>query len=273
MTDWYVDAVAGSDGNDGSLGAPFRTITHGLSVAVAGQTVHVQPGTYAAATGETFPLVVPAGVVLVGDEANQGGGATPTQVTGGGLVPAPNANAFLMATLVPGAGSTVAGLRITNDLPYNPLYPYGVVLQASSVVLRNDDLHSSYSGIQCSTAAATGHVLLTNRIRNHGGVGLSFHNGAGVGTRVQGNVITGNAYGVEYDSAGGDLGGGAAGSGGLNTLSCNTVNDLWTATAAITIDAQNNLWDHVAPSGNDLFNAAGATIVTTGAALTASPCP
>ena len=81
------------------------------------------------------------------------------------------------------------------------------------------------------------------------GSGLTFGRG-GVGSKVEKNVITGNAYGVEYDVAGGDLGGDVAGAGstGGNVISCNTHNDLVSrATTTITITAAYNLWDHAPP--------------------------
>jgi hypothetical protein len=43
--DYYV-APTGSDSNNGSLGSPWATINHADSVVVAGDTVHVLPGTY-----------------------------------------------------------------------------------------------------------------------------------------------------------------------------------------------------------------------------------
>jgi hypothetical protein len=44
-TTYYV-TTTGSDSNDGSLSAPWRTITHAAAVAVAGDTAIVQNGTY-----------------------------------------------------------------------------------------------------------------------------------------------------------------------------------------------------------------------------------
>lgn len=110
----------------------------------------------------------------------------------------------------------------------------------------------------------------------------------GVGSKVESNVITGNAFGVEYDVAGGDLGDGSAASAGGNVISCNLDLDLAAAASTpITIHAANNLWDHTTPTfscnftGDDIcdFNAGtanAATIITTGSAQTItpnSPCP
>lgn len=44
--DWYVDATAGA-GGDGSMGDPFAELQEALDVAVAGDVIHVLPGTYA----------------------------------------------------------------------------------------------------------------------------------------------------------------------------------------------------------------------------------
>jgi hypothetical protein len=69
---FYVDATRASSGN-GSQACPFKTITQalaavtGLSSPPALATINVAPGTYDAALGETFPLVIAANVQLTGD--------------------------------------------------------------------------------------------------------------------------------------------------------------------------------------------------------------
>lgn len=59
--DWYVDAVLGSNANSGTApGAAWQTITHALSVINSLpndiQVIHVAPGVYNPALGESFPL-------------------------------------------------------------------------------------------------------------------------------------------------------------------------------------------------------------------------
>ncbi len=275
---YYVSASAGLDTNSGAQSSPFKTITHAMRVATrGGATVHVAPGTYS--SDETFPIVVPAGVLLIGDEPNKGGGSTPTSIVGGGGQ-APGATAGVGVALLPGAGSTIAGFTITNN---NPALSgrYGLFLSNSSVTLRNNTVTGATHKAGVYVDASTNHMITGNRIVDNGassaGSGLAFGKG-GVGSKVENNVITGNGFGVEYDVAGGDLGG--AGSAGGNVISCNTQNNLVSfAPSAITITAASNMWDHAPPtrgssSGNDIFDSSGfATINAIPATQTSNPPP
>src|SRR6266853_391702 len=278
---YYVSALAGSDTNPGTQSSPFKTITHGMRVATKnGTTVRVAYGAYNVANGETFPIIVPAGVLLIGDETSKGGGSTPTSIVGGGGQ-APGATAGVGVALLPGTGSTIAGFTITND---NPALSgrYGIFLSNSSVTLRNNTVIGATHKAGVYIDASINHVITGNDIVNNGGSsmgsGLAFGKG-GAGSKVENNLITGNAFGVEYDVDGGDLGGGSANSAGGNVISCNTQNNLVSfAPSAITITAASNMWDHAPPtrgssSGNDIFDSSGsATIDAIPAALTSSPC-
>ncbi|MBC1220649.1 DUF1565 domain-containing protein, partial [Nostoc sp. UCD120] len=70
----YVNSVAGSDTNPGSQQAPFKTITQALKVATVDTKIQLADGNYNAASGEVFPLTVPSGVTVVGNETNTGKG-------------------------------------------------------------------------------------------------------------------------------------------------------------------------------------------------------
>jgi hypothetical protein len=275
-TTWAVDGATGSDTAAGTCLAPFKTITHALSVATTGQSIHVAPGAYDAAHGETLPIAIPAGVALLGDEAHLGAGATPTTITGHATVRTPS---YYNTTLTLGAGATIAGFHVINDDPLPAdvsaeLWLYG---ENDGTVRANTLTGGSYGLIFDN--ATTGTVVTGNTITTHFYVGLLFSAG-GVGAKVEGNTLTGNLHGVEYDSAGGDLGGGATGSAGNNTIACNTEFDVWTNTPAITITAKNNRWDHVPPTSSattpattDIYNGQSVPLDTTGATLAAAPCP
>ncbi len=71
-SDWYVDAVNGSNSNNGtSPGSAFKTISFAVAnTPTSGvQTIHIAPATYDLANGETYPLVMRDGLQLVGDQA------------------------------------------------------------------------------------------------------------------------------------------------------------------------------------------------------------
>jgi parallel beta-helix repeat protein len=283
---WFV-AEAGLDTNPGTLASPFKTITHATTVATSGSTIQVAPGNYDDANGEVFPIAVPDGVLLIGDETNKGAATVPTAIVGGGQVP--GFATGLGAAVLPGTGSTIAGFTITNNNA-GLTVRRGLVLPNSGVTLRNNTVTGATHQMGVYIDVAGNHIITGNRIVGNGpssGIGLDFGKG-GVGSKVENNVITGNGVGVEYDAAGGDLGGGSAGSAGGNVLSCNSQADLLSdVTTAITISAANNLWDHVSPTvscgftGGDIcdFGTSGfagfapATIVTTGSAQTTNPAP
>jgi hypothetical protein len=275
---FYVNALAGSDTNRGAQASPFKTITHAMSLSKSGSTVQVAPGTYDVANGEIFPITVPAGVLLIGDETHKGGGSTPTSVVGGGQVPASPVGTS--AALLPGTGSTIAGFTITNNNGSSSVRR-GLSLGNNTVTLRNDTVTGATHQVGVYIDASINHVITGNRIVDNGSTstGLAFSKGGG-GSKVENNVITGNGFGVEYDVAGGDLGGGSAGSVGGNMISCNSQHDLFAhAPTAISISAASNFWDHSSPTigsnaGDDMYDSSGiATINATLAAQTSNPSP
>jgi len=78
------------------------------------------------------------------------------------------------------------------------------------VTLRNNTVKGATHKAGVYVDASTNHMITGNRIVDNGGssagTGLAF--GKGSRSKVENNVITGNGFGVEYDVAGGDLGGG-----------------------------------------------------------------
>ncbi len=58
---WFVNPATGSDGNTGqSTADAFRSLTHALTVAGAGDNIFCEPGTYSGS--ETFPIALQDGV-------------------------------------------------------------------------------------------------------------------------------------------------------------------------------------------------------------------
>jgi hypothetical protein len=259
-TTWFVNAATGDDvANDGkSAATPFLTITRALSGATSGDDVLVAAGTYDASLGETFPITIPDGVILRGDEENKGAGVI---VAGG-------SPSGLGTVIAAGSGSVVAGLTVS-AVPSGADSTMGLDITASNVTVQNCTIADGPNSALYIQNGSTGHVIRGNvLVRNSLGLGFI---GGGEGSLVEGNLIRDNVFGVEYDSAGGDLGGGNAGSTGGNVIACNTSNDLW-SNQAITITAIGCAWDHAPPSGNDIYNGGGATIDLTDATVALDPC-
>jgi len=276
-----VSASSGNDATaDGTCYNPYKTVTAALSSMTSG-TVWVAPGTYDSANGEVFPITLPSGVSLIGDEANKGQGTTHTKIIGGGALTVGGTCGTYGTTIYAGASSVLAGLELT-DGNTAVSFPMTLVVRNNNITLRNNAIVNNTDNGVYVCNGSTNHVISGNIIKSNS-LGLGFI-GGGVGSKVESNTITNNGTGVEYDSAGGDLGGGSAGSAGGNTISCNTGNDIWTNNS-ITIDAKNNYWDHNPPvlntatgwagcSGKDLCNfSLTATINTTGSWLAATNCP
>lgn len=108
----FVNSSTGQD--DVSAGrseaTPFKTITYALGQAQPGMVIQLASGMYSQETGETFPLIVPAGVTLQGNEFNQDSTVT---ITGGGFYSSSwwgSQNVALLAK----ADSQIVGVSVTN---------------------------------------------------------------------------------------------------------------------------------------------------------------
>ena len=139
----YVDALNGNDLSPGTDDAPFKTITHALSVAGPNKTIRVRPGTYNAALGEVFPLLLQPGQILIGDETNKGDGAAPTIIVGHGSV---ITEVFNFATIVGAEGSRIAGFKVGVDvwtLSHLAVVADGITME----ITNNTFMTPTYGGI------------------------------------------------------------------------------------------------------------------------------
>jgi alpha-L-fucosidase len=106
-------------------GKRYETITAALAGAAAGEVVDVGPGRYSSATGEQFPLVVPAGVTL------RAGGSLATRrvvIDAGGAV----------GVSLAGAGARLERVTVTGGAPgYMMIPPTCVVGAADDLTVRD----------------------------------------------------------------------------------------------------------------------------------------
>ena len=112
-TTFYVNPAIGKDTGAGSSTAPFKTLTKALASAsaTAGTTIQLAAGTYNAAGGEVFPLVVHAGVMLLGDEPSKGKGIL---IVGSGKYASPTFGSQNI-TLRLESNAQLRGVTITNQ--------------------------------------------------------------------------------------------------------------------------------------------------------------
>ncbi len=135
---------SGDDANSGTLEQPFRTVTRALEIALENARIHIAPGSYTAAAGEKFPLVLKTdGVQLLGTNAEL------TAIDGR------NAGRQLMSIRGVGRGSIVSNLTFRNagvggNIPFG-VGKAGLALQSTAVrvvdcVISNNYLNGGNGG-------------------------------------------------------------------------------------------------------------------------------
>ncbi len=107
----YVNPGAGSDTpGAGTQAAPYRSIYYALQRASAGTVVQLERGSYTQETGEVFPLIIPPGVVLRGEEQTKG---QTVAIIGGGVLISPTFARQNVAILA-GKDNEIRGISVTN---------------------------------------------------------------------------------------------------------------------------------------------------------------
>jgi hypothetical protein len=174
---YFVDSQAGSDANSGAGDAPWKTITHAMTVALPGDTINVRRGRYTLATGEIFPIAWKSGVKLVSTSGAavtilDAAGAN-TLVTGcGSLSGVTASNTVFEGFTVTGAMETFDGRFIGSLGGGGIVVGFGCYAQVlRNIVVRN----------QAIGGDGTGSAV--------GGGGIFVVNG---GPRIENNVIANN---------------------------------------------------------------------------------
>jgi parallel beta-helix repeat protein len=106
----YVNPVTGNDTNAGSRLSPFKSLTRALKAVKTPVMIQLTPGTYSTANGEAFPLIILAGVAVVGNEANKGAGIV---ISGSGEYQSPSFGVQNITLLLQDDAS-LKGVTITN---------------------------------------------------------------------------------------------------------------------------------------------------------------
>lgn len=185
MATFYVNPTNGNDSDAGTLEAPFKTLTEALAKSTSGTTIKLANGSYTETSEEKFPLVVKAGVTLVGDEATKGkaiiiqGGSTKTV----GKWASQNITMYLEE------GAQLRGVTVTNPETSG----IGVWVHGVSATIANSTLSKcGREGVFVSDVAKP--TIVTSVFSENIGNGMSFVDNAK--GEVRGNLFQNTGFGL-----------------------------------------------------------------------------
>lgn len=158
--------------------AYLRDRTLALGHVIAGDVVHVESGTYAAGSGETFELVLPDQVSLMGVSRKT------VIIDAGGVSRAINATNCVTSGLI--AGLTVQRGNVTGAGYGGGIYGSDTLI-VSNCILRANNAASCGGGGIVDGGTVSRNIILGNRAGSDGAAGIE-----GTGDRVENNVIAGN---------------------------------------------------------------------------------
>ncbi|MCS6960025.1 MAG: DUF1565 domain-containing protein [Pseudanabaenaceae cyanobacterium SKYGB_i_bin29] len=167
----YV-APSGQDSpSSGTETQPFRTITAALRTnPTPGVVIQLAPGNYTADSGETFPLQLPRGVVLRGNEQGKGQGVV---ISGGGFFVSPTFARQNVAILA-NDNAQIRGITLVN----NAKRGYGVWVESAQnvAIVNNTFTDTAHDGVFLTGKASAnilGNVFTKNRASGLSAVGES----------------------------------------------------------------------------------------------------
>ncbi|MBD1927504.1 S-layer homology domain-containing protein [Trichocoleus sp. FACHB-90] len=181
----YVNPVTGKDTNAGNSSTPHKTLTRAIRQAEAGSTIQLAAGTYNAASGEIFPLVIPSGVTVVGNESTKGKGV---QIDGSGEFISPSFGSQNIALRLE-TNAQLRGVTVTNRAAKG----VGVWIESTSPTLANNTFTlCSRDGVFVTGTAKP--LILDNVFSQNSASGVSvLRNAKG---EVRRNVAQNTGYGI-----------------------------------------------------------------------------
>jgi len=183
----FVDSNGTNNNGAGTQAAPFRSITAALATnPLPGTIIQIAAGNYNAESGETFPIKIPNGVELKGNESGKGEGVI---IKGGG--------SFFSATfarqnvaMVAGNNAQISGITLTNTNPRG----YGLWLESSkNVAIANSTfIGSTHDGI--FIAGDANPTITDNLFTQNKGSGIS---AVGMSSgEIRGNTFDNTGFGL-----------------------------------------------------------------------------
>jgi len=182
----FVNPDRGDDrfGGGRSQHQAFRTITYALQRANYGTVIKLAPGRY---TSEEFPLKLPDGVTLQGNQRRQGAGF---EIVGGGF----HNHRFWAGqnvTIVPGENSQILGVTVTNPNTRGT----GIWIETNATVRNSTLRNNNRDGIAIVDSAKP--TIANNRFLENRGNGIFISNEAS--GEIRNNEFRNTGYGMAID--------------------------------------------------------------------------
>ncbi len=183
----YVNPVLGTDTDSAGRteNTPYRTIAYALLQAKPGNVIQLARGSYSAQSGEVFPLTLPAGVTLRGEEAEKG---QTVVIIGGGNYISPTFARQNVALRAVG-NSDIRGIAVTNPNTRGT----GIWVESANSTIQNCTFKDSNRDGIFVTGTSVPRILDNTFIKN-GGQGISVANNAK--GEIRGNLFQENGFGL-----------------------------------------------------------------------------
>ncbi len=181
----YVNPVVGNDANTGSRSYPYKTLTRALRGTTTAKIIQLASGTYSTASNEVFPLVIPAGVMVVGNEATKGQGIV---ISGSGKYQSPGFGVQNITLLLLN-DAQLMGVTVTNATAKGT----GVWIESTAPTLANNTfINCGREGVfVCGTAKPA--ILDNTFVKNAAGGLVMARSSKG---EVLRNVLQKNVLGI-----------------------------------------------------------------------------
>lgn len=203
----FVNPQTGSNINNGSDNAPFKTLTHALSVVSVNSIIKLAPGSYTSNSGEVFPIQLKSNVTVQGEPSDRGQNVI---IQGSGLFLS-KTSARQQVTVLGTDRAGLLGVTVSNLDPQG----YGLWIESSSPVVSDSTFTSNgHDGV--SIVGNSAPILKNNYFYHNGANGITIYGtsrpeirdsifektGFGINIaqnsapRITGNRITGNKDGI-----------------------------------------------------------------------------
>lgn len=181
----FVNPIGDKMTGNGSLGAPFKTITQALESAQPNSVIVLSPGTYSISSGETFPLRLKQDVSIQGDSRTRGNNII---IQGGGTFLSPTF-ARQNITILGANQASLTGVTVTNPNPRG----YGLWIESSNPIVRDNTFTgNSHDGISITGDSMP--TIRSNYFYQNGANGMTIY-----GTsrpEVRENVFEKTGFGI-----------------------------------------------------------------------------